>query len=125
MFRNCECTLLLVFRTEYFKQFEVLTNMIVKITVLEDVVLRSLVASYHYFRRSFVPPCSRQESCSSYQKSEVAGSSEALVHIHKTIPITSQKFVMSELYVCKLDHMLLAVILSSSTVTCQMLLWAQ
>jgi hypothetical protein len=60
-----------------------------------------------------------------YQKSEVAGSSETLVHIHKTIPITSQKFVVSELYICKLDHMLLAVILSSSIITCQMLLWAQ
>jgi hypothetical protein len=49
---NCDCTLLLVICTKYFKQFEVLTKVIVKITVLEDVVLCSLVASYHYFRRS-------------------------------------------------------------------------
>ena len=49
---NCDCTLLLVICTEYFKQFEFLTKVIVKITVLEDVVLRSLVARYRCFRRS-------------------------------------------------------------------------
>lgn len=49
---NCDCTLMLVICTEYFKQYVVLTKVIVIFTVLEDVVLCSLVASYHCFRRS-------------------------------------------------------------------------
>ena len=51
LFCNCDCTLLLVICTEYFKEFEVLTAVIVKITVFEDVVPCSLVARYRCFRR--------------------------------------------------------------------------
>lgn len=52
---NCDCTLLLFICTEYFKQFEVLTRVNVKIAVSEDVMLYSLVAKYHCFSRSLCP----------------------------------------------------------------------
>jgi len=95
---NCDCTLLLVICTEYFKQFEVLTRVIVKIAVSEDVMLYSLVARYHCFSRSLCPHVQGQRAALPTRR-EVAGFSETRIPIHKTIPIASQKLVMSELYV--------------------------
>jgi hypothetical protein len=99
LFCNCDYTLLLAICTEHFKDLEVLSAVSIKIPVLEDAVPCSLAAKVPVLQKNLVLPCSRQESYSSYQKIEVAGSSETLVPVHKTMPVASPKPVMSELYV--------------------------